>query len=137
MAARRATRSGSATTASPTGQGGHAIPYGVYDVAANTGFVNVGTDHNTAALAVESIRRWWNLIGKDAYPAAGRLLICCDAGGSNGWRNRAWKAGIAALARRRPAWRSPSATSRPAPPSGTRSSTGCSPRSPWPGAAAR
>ena len=80
------------------GQGGHAIPYGVYDVAANTGFVNVGTDHNTAALAVESIRRWWNLAGRDVYPAAGRLLVCCDAGGSNGWRNRAWKAGIAALA---------------------------------------
>src|SRR5580704_4214932 len=75
--------------------GGHAIPYGIYDVGANTGFVNVGTDHNTAALAVESVRRWWNLIGKDAYPAAARLLICCDAGGSNGWRNRAWKAGIA------------------------------------------
>ena len=80
-------------------QGGHAIPYGVYDVAANTGFVNVGTDHNTAALAVESIRRWRTLIGKDAYPAAARLLICCDAGGSSGWRNRARKAGIAALAR--------------------------------------
>ncbi len=80
-------------------QGGHAIPYGVYDVGANTGFVNVGTDHNTAALAVESIRRWWNLAGRDAYPAAGRLLICCDAGGSNGWRNRAWKAGLADLAR--------------------------------------
>jgi transposase len=80
-------------------QGGHAIPYGVYDVGANTGFVNVGTDRNTAALAVESIRRWWTLIGKDAYPAAARLLICCDAGGSNGWRNRAWKAGIAVLAR--------------------------------------
>ena len=79
--------------------GGHAIPYGIYDVGANTGFINVGTDHNTAALAVESVRRWWNLIGKDAYPAAARLLICCDAGGSNGWRNRAWKAGIAALAR--------------------------------------
>jgi hypothetical protein len=79
-------------------QGGHAIPYGIYDVAANTGFVNVGTDHNTAALAVESIRRWWDLIGRDAYPHAGRLLITCDAGGSNGWRNRAWKAGIAALA---------------------------------------
>ena len=78
--------------------GGHAIPYGIYDVGANTGFVNVGTDHNTAALAVESIRRWWNLIGKDAYPHAGRLLACCDAGGSNGWRNRAWKAGLAALA---------------------------------------
>src|SRR5438093_1262601 len=80
-------------------QGGHAIPYGVYDVGANTGFVNVGTDHNTAALAVESIRRWWNLAGRDAYPAAGRLLICCDAGGSDGWRNRAWKAGLAELAR--------------------------------------
>ena len=80
------------------GQGGHAIPYGVYDVGANTGFVNVGTDHNTAALAVESIRRWWTLIGKDAYPAAGRLLVTCDAGGSNGWRNRAWKAGLAQFA---------------------------------------
>jgi len=77
---------------------GHAIPYGIYDVGANTGFVNVGTDHNTAALAVESIRRWWDLIGKDAYPHAARLLICCDAGGSNGWRNRAWKAGLAQLA---------------------------------------
>ena len=79
-------------------QGGHAVPYGIYDVGANAGFVNVGTDHNTAALAVESIRRWWQLIGRDAYPGAGRLLITCDAGGSNGWRNRAWKAGIAALA---------------------------------------
>jgi transposase len=79
-------------------QAGHAVPYGVYDVGANTGFVNVGTDHNTAGLAVESIRRWRDLAGKDAYPQATRLLICCDAGGSNGWRNRAWKAGIAALA---------------------------------------
>ena len=79
-------------------QAGHAIPYGIYDVGANTGFVNVGTDHNTAALAVESVRRWWNLTGTDVYPAAARLLICCDAGGSNGRANRAWKAGIAALA---------------------------------------
>jgi hypothetical protein len=79
-------------------QAGQAIPYGIYDVGANTGFVNVGTDRNTAALAVESIRRWWDLAGRDAYPAAGRLLICCDAGGSNGWRNRAWKAGLAQLA---------------------------------------
>jgi hypothetical protein len=78
--------------------GGRAIPYGVYDVGANTGFVNVGTDGNTAALAVESIRRWWALAGKDAYPAAARLLVTCDAGGSNGHRNRAWKAGLAALA---------------------------------------
>ena len=79
--------------------GGHAIPYGIYDVAANTGFVNVGTGGNTAALAVESIRRWWQLAGRDAYPAAGRLLVTCDAGGSNGWKNRAWKAGLAELAR--------------------------------------
>ena len=79
-------------------ESGHAIPYGIYDVAANTGFVNVGTGGNTAALAVESVRRWWNLAGKDAYPQATRLLVTCDAGGSNGWRNRAWKAGLAGLA---------------------------------------
>ena len=79
-------------------ESGHAIPYGVYDVAAGAGFVNVGTGGNTAALAVESIRRWWQLAGQDAYPAAGRLLVTCDAGGSNGWKNRAWKAGLAALA---------------------------------------
>jgi hypothetical protein len=78
--------------------GAHAIPYGVYDQAANTGFVNVGTDGNTAALAVESVRRWWQLAGKDAYPGAERLLVTCDSGGSNGYRNRAWKAALAALA---------------------------------------
>jgi hypothetical protein len=80
------------------GDGGHVIPYGVYDVAANTGFVNVGTDHGTAAFAVESVRRWWDLIGKDAYPGAARLLVTCDAGGSNDWRSRAWKAGLAEFA---------------------------------------
>ena len=79
-------------------ESGHAIPYGVCDVAAGAGFVNVGTGGNTAALAVESIRRWWQLAGKDAYPAAGRLLVTCDAGGPGGWKNRAWKAGLAALA---------------------------------------
>ena len=83
----------------PGVQAGHAIPYGVYDVGANTGFVNVGTDRNTAAFAVESVRRWWQLAGRDAYPGAGRLLITCDAGGNNGWRNRAWKTGLADLAR--------------------------------------
>jgi transposase len=82
----------------PDEQGGHAIPYGVYDVGANTGFVNVGIDHNTAAFAVESVRRWWHLVGSHAYPHAQRLLLTCDAGGSNGWRNRAWKAGIAQFA---------------------------------------
>ena len=60
--------------------------------------MNVGTDHDTAAFAVESIRRWWNGIGRAAYPAAGRLLITADAGGSNGYRTRAWKAELAALA---------------------------------------
>ena len=82
----------------PDREGGHAIPYGVYDVGAHTGFVNVGTDHNTAALATESVRRWWNMAGKGAYQGAGRLLVTCDAGGSNGWTNRAWKAGLAELA---------------------------------------
>lgn len=77
---------------------GKAIPYGVYDVAANTGWVNVGTDHDTAAFAVESLRRWWNGAGRLAYPDARRLLVTADAGGSNGYRTRAWKAELAALA---------------------------------------
>ena len=83
----------------PDAHGGHAIPYGVYDVGANTGFVNVGVDHNTAAFALESIRRWWDQVGSGAYPHARQLLITCDAGGANGWRNRAWKTGLARLAR--------------------------------------
>jgi hypothetical protein len=77
---------------------GKVLPYGVYDVAANTGWVNVGTDHDTAAFAIESIRRWWNAVGRLGYPAATRLLITADAGGSNGYRTRAWKTGLAALA---------------------------------------
>src|SRR5437762_8180149 len=77
---------------------GKAIPYGVYDVAANTGWVNVGTDHDTAAFAVESIRRWWQAMGQAAYPHARRLLVTADAGGSNGCRTRAWNAELAALA---------------------------------------
>jgi len=77
---------------------GKAIPYGVYDVTADAGWVNVGTDHDTAAFAVESIRRWWEAAGSSQYPAARRLLITADAGGSNGYRTRAWKTGLAALA---------------------------------------
>ncbi len=77
---------------------GKVTPYGVYDVAANAGFVNVGTDHDTASFAVESLRRWWQAEGKDRYPAATRLLVTADAGGSNGYRTRAWKAGLAGLA---------------------------------------
>jgi hypothetical protein len=82
----------------PDKGGGHAIPYGVYDEDADAGFVNVGTDGNTAALAVESIRRWWQLAGKAAYPQAARLLVTCDAGGSNSAVSRGWKAGLAGLA---------------------------------------
>lgn len=77
---------------------GKAVPYGIYDVAANTGWVNVGTDHDTAAFAVESIRRWWRGQGQAAYPQAARLLITADAGGSNGYRTRAWKLELARLA---------------------------------------
>ncbi|WP_230420575.1 ISAzo13 family transposase, partial [Catenulispora pinistramenti] len=77
---------------------GKAIPYGIYDLAANTGWVNVGIDHDTAAFAVESIRRWWNNVGADTYPTATRLLITADAGGSNSSRTRAFKTELAALA---------------------------------------
>ena len=77
---------------------GTVIPYGVYDLAADTGWVSVGTDHNTAAFAVESIRRWWQALGQATYPQARRLLLTADAGGSNGYRLRAWKAGLAAFA---------------------------------------
>jgi transposase len=77
---------------------GKAVPYGVYDVTANTGWVNVGTDADTGAFAVESIRRWWNTVGKPAYPSASRLLITADSGGSNGSRLRLWKTELAGLA---------------------------------------
>ncbi|MFD7291568.1 ISAzo13 family transposase [Streptomyces sp. NPDC059863] len=77
---------------------GKAIPYGIYDIAANTGWVSVGTDHDTAAFAVASIRRWWQARGRHDYPSAARLLITADAGGSNGYRTRAWKTELAALA---------------------------------------
>lgn len=68
-----------------------AYPYGIYDIGRNSGFVNVGTDHDTGAFAVASIRGWWRQEGKRLYPNAQRLLITADAGGSNGWRLRLWK----------------------------------------------
>jgi hypothetical protein len=83
----------------PDKGGGHAIPYGVYDEDADAGFVNVGTDGNTAALAVESVRRWHDLVGRHAYPGATRLLVTCDSGGSNSCVSKAWKTGLAGLAR--------------------------------------
>ena len=77
---------------------GKALPYGVYDTGQNRAVVNVGVTHDTAEFAVESIRRWWKLDGQKNYPAAGRLLICADAGGSNGNRLRAWKVHLQQLA---------------------------------------
>jgi hypothetical protein len=77
---------------------GKAIPYGVYDIGANTGWVSVGTDHETAAFAVNTLRSWWNTLGRSAYPGARRLLITADSGGANGNRRRTWKTELAALA---------------------------------------
>ena len=77
---------------------GKAVPYGVYDVGTNTGWVNVGTNADTGQFAVESIRRWWNTIGRPAYPEARRLLITADSGGSNGSRLRLWKTELAGFA---------------------------------------
>ncbi|MGY4544566.1 transposase [Arthrobacter sp. UYNi723] len=74
---------------------GKAIPYGIYDVSANTGWVSVGTDHDTSAFAVQTLRRWWDMTGKPRYPDAKQLLICADGGGSNGYRIRAWKIELA------------------------------------------
>src|SRR5215218_7515164 len=70
---------------------GKVAPYGVYDIAANAGWVNLGIDHDTAAFAVESIRRWWRDLGRPRYPTATRLLITADCGGRNGVRVRLWK----------------------------------------------
>ena len=76
---------------------GKAIPYGVDDVGANEGWVSVGGDHDTAAFAVETIRRWYRCVGQPTYPGASRLLICADGGGSNASRSRLWKTELAGL----------------------------------------
>ena len=77
---------------------GKAVPYGIYDVAKNTGYVNVGTDHDTAAFAVSSILLWWENVGQHDYPEATKLLIVADGGGSNGSRVKAFKVGLAGFA---------------------------------------
>lgn len=82
----------------PDPQLGKAIPYGIYDVAANTGWVSVGADHDTSAFAVQTLRRWWQTLGCHRYPDTDRLLICADGGGSNGYRVRAWKVELTRLA---------------------------------------
>jgi len=75
-----------------------AVPYGIYDLSANTGWVTVGSDGDTAAFAVATLRRWWTQVGQVAYPHAKRLMISADAGGSNGYRVRLWKTELAQLA---------------------------------------
>jgi transposase len=75
-----------------------ALPYGVFDIGANEGWMSVGDDHDTAAFAVNAIRRWWQTMGVERYPTATRLLITADAGGSNGYRNRLWKLELGNLA---------------------------------------
>lgn len=77
---------------------GKAIPYGVYDVTNNEGWVSVGIDHDTAQFAAQTIKRWWQTMGKDRYPDAGKLLITADGGGSNSSRCRLWKTGLQQLA---------------------------------------
>jgi hypothetical protein len=79
---------------------GKAIPYGVYDLTKNAGWVSVGIDHDTATFAVQTIRRWWQTMGRHAYPKANSLMITADAGGSNGARNRLWKWELHKLATR-------------------------------------
>jgi transposase len=78
---------------------GKAIPYGVYDMGANEGWVSVGEDADTASFAVATIKRWWEQMGRPRYPEATKLLVCADSGGSNGYRLRAWKVELAKLAK--------------------------------------
>jgi hypothetical protein len=118
----------------PDSADGKAIPYGVYDIADDSAWVCVGVDHDTSVFAVATIAKWWDQMGRHKYPNARRLLITADGGGSNGHRPWLWKHELAKLARP-PAYRSSSATTRPAPANGTRSNTACSPASPATGAA--
>jgi hypothetical protein len=76
----------------------HAVPYGVYDINNNVGWASVGTDHDTACFAVNTIRRWWRVMGKKRYHKAKRLMITADAGVSNGYRIRLWKVELQKLA---------------------------------------
>ena len=79
---------------------GRAVPYGVYDIAGNAGWVSVGIDHDTASFAVNIIRRWWQTMGRARYPAARSLVITTDCGGSSGARVRLWKRRIASPGQR-------------------------------------
>jgi len=82
----------------PSDASGKAIPYGIYDMARNEAYVSVGQDHDTPAFAVASIRKWWLKMGATAHPDAKEIFVTADAGGSNGYRSRGWKAGLQTLA---------------------------------------
>lgn len=84
----------------PIAELGKVSPYGIYVINSNTGFVNLGTSHDTAEFAVESISRWWETIGKNTFPKSKRLMITCDCGGSNGYRLHLWKYQLAQFAQR-------------------------------------
>jgi hypothetical protein len=113
-----------------------AVPYGVYDIGDNVGWVSVGTDHDTASFAVNAIRRWWRAMGKKRYPKASRLMISADGGGSN---DIACDCGKSSFRSWPTSSSSPSrfATCRPVPANGTRSSTACLRSSPSTGEASR
>jgi hypothetical protein len=113
----------------PEATGGTAIPYGVYDLHRDEGWVSVGIDHDTATFAAQSIRRWWQHMGRPVYRDATTLLITADAGGSTGARLRSGSGSCNSL-RPGPDWPSRSVISRRARASGTRSSIGSSRTSP-------
>ena len=109
----------------PQDAAGKAIPYGIYDMANNEAWVSVGRDHDTPAFAVASLRHWWHEMGRHRYAAAEELFVTADAGGSNGYRSRAWKHGLQQFAGTTRACASTSAICRLARASGTRSNTVC------------
>ena len=114
---------------------GKITPYGVYGIAAGPGLVSAGASCGTAASAVNALRLWWQREGALRYPGAGKLLVTCDAGGSDGYPRSCGSTSWPSW-RRKPGRRSRCAASRPARPSGTRPGTGCSATSPAPGAPA-
>ena len=105
----------------PTPEVPRAFPYGIYDLGRNAGFVNVGTDHDTGAFAVASIRGWWRSEGRRLYPEARQIMLTADGGGSNGSRLRLWKLELQRW-RTKPGFSCPCATFRRGPANGTRSS---------------
>ena len=116
---------------------GKAIPYGVYDLTQNCGWVSVGVDHDTAEFAVATVQQWWQRMGQAMYPQAQQVLMTADGGGSNGSRSRLWKVELATVERHHRAWKSACAIFRRGPANGTRSNIACFAISPKTGVAVR